>query len=419
MTFTKWKRQNFIIFNLLLILSTNIHLSYSQYFSQTYLLRYINIFIGKKYFYLMNTKLLLLVTLSCLVASSFTLKWSEENSHEYTFDHFMAEFNRNYATQDEYFMRREIFENNLKEINQINTDSNSSWKAGVNEFADKLVSEIHSLRGLKRITNLLEHTKQRNLKSEPYTTKDYPESLNWVEKGVFNPVKNQASCGSCWAFAAVGVLESRHFIRTGNKVVFSEQQIVDCTPNVHHCGGTGGCEGSDQPLAFDYMRSAKGVALSDDYRYEAKDGQCRDKEVNKVNTEVAGFNFVLPNSVDALMEAIQDGPVTISVDASKWHFYRSGVFGSKDCGGEVNHAVVLAGYGEEKGQKYWLVRNSWGNWGENGYIKLARESSQKEMRCFVDLNPASGSACDNGPTQTYVCGTCGMYASTSYPVFGK
>jgi C1A family cysteine protease len=366
----------------------------------------------------MKTSTIILLTLSCLVVSTAALTWSEENSHEYTFDDYMVEFNRKYETQNEYFMRRTIFENHLKQINEINSRANGTWKAGVNEFTDKLESERESLRGFKRVSELLSKS-SRNLKVASYSEKNYPSSLDWRTKGVVNEVKNQKACGSCWAFAAVAVLESRDAIKNGKLQSFSEQQLVDCAPNVHKCGGTGGCEGSDQPLAFDYVRAAGGIALESEYEYHARDEKCKDKEVNKYNAEVVGFNLVTPNSVDALMEAIQDGPVTISVDATNFHLYSKGIFHSTDCGAEINHAVVLVGYGEENGQKYWIVRNSWSNtWGENGYIRLARESSQKEVRCFVDLNPASGSACENGPTQVYVCGTCGMYSSTSFPVLG-
>jgi len=345
------------------------------------------------------------------------MKWSETNSHEYTFEHFMVEFERNYVSQNEYFMRRSIFEENLRKVNEINSRSDLTWRAAVNDFADKLESEKESQRGFKRVSELVT-PKARNLQGTPYSAKDYPASLDWRTKNVLNAPKNQRACGSCWAFAAVAVLESRYAIKSGKLESFSEQQLVDCAPNPHKCGGTGGCEGSDQPLAFDYMRAIGGIALETEYEYHAHDETCKDSTVNKVETGVAGFNLVEPNSVDALMEAIQSGPVTISVDATTWSAYGKGVFQSSDCGAEINHAVTLVGYGEEDGQKYWIVRNSWGSsWGEQGHIRLARESNQREVRCFVDLNPSVGSACENGPVQTYVCGTCGLYASTSYPVF--
>lgn len=88
------------------------------------------------------------------------------------------------------------------------------------------------------------------------------------------------------------------------------------------------------------------------------------------------------------------GPIVVSVDASHWHSYESGVFNGCNYTDniDVNHAVVLVGYGtdEELGD-FWLIRNSWGTgYGENGYIRLARES---EVTCGVDSTPQHGTAC--------------------------
>ena len=106
----------------------------------------------------------------------------------------------------------------------------------------------------------------------------------------------------------------------------------------------------------------------------------------------------------------------ISVAADEWEFYSSGVFNG-DCGATINHAVTLEGYGtDEEGNDYWLVRNSWAEqWGENGYIRIAREKSAKEVICEVDKNPSSGSGCEGGPSEITVCGKCGILSDSSYP----
>ena len=77
------------------------------------------------------------------------------------------------------------------------------------------------------------------------------------------------------------------------------------------------------------------------------------------------------------------GPIAISVEA-QWGGYEEGVFnGCTDDNTDINHAVVLVGYGEENGQKYWIVRNSWSpSWGEKGYIRLSRSDSDDEVRLF-------------------------------------
>jgi cathepsin L len=88
------------------------------------------------------------------------------------------------------------------------------------------------------------------------------------------------------------------------------------------------------------------------------------------------------------------GPIAIAVDASNWHSYESGIFnGCNQENPDINHGVVLVGYGEEDGKKYWIVRNSWSpNFGEKGYIRVAR-SNHEDKHCGLDITPQDGIAC--------------------------
>ena len=79
---------------------------------------------------------------------------------------------------------------------------------------------------------------------------DLPAAVDWRTKGVVTDVKDQGGCGSCWTFSTAETLESHIAIRTGKLMVFSEQQIVSCAQNPQKCGGTGGCEGATQEIAF-------------------------------------------------------------------------------------------------------------------------------------------------------------------------
>ena len=111
------------------------------------------------------------------------------------------------------------------------------------------------------------------------------------------------------------------------------------------------------------------------------------------------------------------GPIAISVDASTWFAYSSGIFnGCNQINPDINHAVILVGYGEEFNQKYWIVRNSWSaSWGENGYIRLARFDSEQE-NCGIDNTPQDGTACANFTDPVKVCGTCGILYDSAYPI---
>lgn len=227
-----------------------------------------------------------LVLISCLAIASSHLLWSQENQHHYTFNDFTIQFNRQYEDQEEYNLRKEIFEKNLAHIKSINSDPTKTWKAGVNEFSDKSEQEKLAFRGHKRVSNLSNaKTLNRNLKSKSIS--ELPRSIDWRQKGVVSPVKNQKACGSCWAFSVIATVESHIALKeglTGNDIPsYSEQHLVDCAPNPHHCGGTGGCEGSDQPLGFDQLRKS-GMRLESEYIYHAVDQKCQEASYHKAGT---------------------------------------------------------------------------------------------------------------------------------------
>jgi cathepsin L len=192
-----------------------------------------------------------------------------------------------------------------------------------------------------------------------------------------------------------------------------------CSPNPDKCGGTGGCHGATAEIAFDYVAGA-GFVQEYQLGYQAYYGvesPCGVTDsVYPVGT-IDGYVKLPENNYTALMNAIATvGPISISVDASAWHGYSSGIFnGCNQQNPDINHAVVLVGYGEENGQKYWIVRNSWApSWGEKGYIRVAR-TDDEDNNCGTDLNPSNGSACagDTDPVKT--CGTCGILFDTAYP----
>merc|ERR1712146_130734 len=101
------------------------------------------------------------------------------------------------------------------------------------------------------------------------TGAEVPDEIDWSDKGAVSPVKNQGSCGSCWAFSTVGSLEGRAAIATGNLQQFSEQQLVDCDHN-----GDQGCSGGLMDNAFQYLMGSKGVCTEDSYGYKGKAGTC-------------------------------------------------------------------------------------------------------------------------------------------------
>merc|ERR1711972_1213379 len=102
-----------------------------------------------------------------------------------------------------------------------------------------------------------------------------------------------------------------------------------------------------------------------------------------------------------------EGPVVVSVDASEWFPYHSGVFDSCSRDAVVNHAVVLVGYGRSDAEgQWWSIRNSWGKeWGEKGHIRVLRHE-EDQAYCGIDRKPQDGFGCKGGAAEVPVCGMC-------------
>lgn len=115
------------------------------------------------------------------------------------------------------------------------------------------------------------------------------------------------------------------------------------------------------------------MELESVYPYTGVDGTCK-YDSSKGKVKVTTYAAVKANSVDQLMAAIAQGPVSVAIEADKmvFQFYSGGIFNNSKCGTNLDHGVVAVGYGEENGTKYYIVRNSWGaSWGESGYIRIA------------------------------------------------
>lgn len=314
-------------------------------------------------------------------------------SSEYNYAKFASEFGKMQEGP-----RKEIFNANMKLINLHNANPEKTWVAGPNEFTDWTNDEFRALRTSYR---------PRDAGTQPVShvsnLGELPAHVDWREsRGVVTPPKNQGSCGSCWAFSATETLESHFALATKqNAPVLAPQQIVSCDK---WSGGGGGCQGGTQELAFNYTSKA-GLSLEKDYPYRAVTGTCETAEIKPVVIN-AGYVHLKQNDYTALLTSCATtGPVAISVAAGGlgWQFYFGGIFGGGlfGCGFDVDHAVQLVGYGEESSKMYWLVRNSWGSWGENGYIRILRNGEGKEP-------------CGESQGQKY-CGLCGILSDSSYP----
>ncbi|CAF1145084.1 unnamed protein product [Adineta steineri] len=288
--------------------------------------------------------LLIVFVLSSTCARNMTL-----NQH---WKIWKNQFNKSYPNVEER-LRRVIWENNLKTVEEYNRQADVgiyTYWLGMNQFEDLTNEEfVKLLNGFH----------------------------NWRDKGVVVPVKDQGQCGSPWAFAAVGSIESAYAIKTEKLVSLSEQQLIDCSTLL----GNRGCYGGSMTVAFQYIQEVGGIEASDTYPYKAIENTCT-FNTSKVVVRLCGSVNISFGSEAALQQAVALlKPVAASVDASQnsFQFYKSGVYNEPDCSQtKLDYSMLIIGYGNESGKDYWLLKNSWDvGCGAQGYIKMTRNRNNQ------------------------------------------
>jgi len=315
----------------------------------------------------------LAVAFSCTLALDVTL-----NQH---WKLWKESFNKRYSESEEQ-LRRNIWESNLKIVNEHNLQADlgvHTYWLGMNKYADLTNPEFVKMMNGYNYTMRGQRSQDRH-EFAGHSNVKLPDTVDWRTQGYVTPIKDQGQCGSCWAFSSTGALEGQHFAKTKQLVSLSEQNLVDCSG----AQGNMGCNGGLMDQAFEYIKENNGVDTEDSYPYEAVDNQCRFKK-DSVGATDTGFTDIKSKDESALQQAVATiGPISVAIDASHSSFqlYKRGIYNEPRCSQvQLDHGVLAVGYGTDSGSDYWLVKNSWGtSWGDQGYIKMTRN---KRNQCGI------------------------------------
>jgi len=312
--------------------------------------------------------------------------------HKAIFQSWRQDFDRKYSNAEEEVKKYLQFLKNLKFICETNGEG-LSYKLRLNQFGDMNEDEfrkyVHGPSGScvrppksKESNNKL----AKNIKSP-----NAPASIDWTDYNGYDyvtPVKNQGSCGSCWAFATTGSLECRYAINKGELISLSEQQLVDCSDSY----GNYGCDGGWWYNAYAYIEAVGGLCTESEYPYLGVDSTCQQSTCGTYYDKMTNYADVTADDEAALEDAVATGCVAVGVEAdqSSFQFYSSGIL-TGNCGTNIDHGVLAVGYGSSNGQDYWKVKNSWGtSWGDAGYIYICRScgANGAEGECGINMYPA-------------------------------
>jgi cathepsin L len=295
-----------------------------------------------------------------LSKSPFQEQWSQ----------FKLTHNKEYSSPIEEIRRQLIFKDNVAKIAEHNAKYNKgevTYSKAMNQFGDMSKEEFLAYvnRGKAQKPKIPENLRM------PYVSSKKPlaASVDWRSRAV-TEVKDQGQCGSCWSFSATGALEGQLALRAGRNISLSEQNLIDCSADY----GNDGCDGGWMDSAFSYIHDY-GIMSESSYPYEAQVGYCRYNNSQSEAT-VIGYYDLRSGDEGSLAYTVEHiGPVAVAIDATdELQFYSGGIFHDQTCNqSDLNHGVLVVGYGSEYDQDYWILKNSWGSgWGESGYWRQVR-----------------------------------------------
>lgn len=274
---------------------------------------------------------------------------------------------------------------NQEFVDQIN-NAQSSWKAVVYEhYSGMTVAQLIAHAGGPNRLNFPKPSQPTE--ADLLKAKVLPDEFDWRDvdgKNYVSPIRNQGACGSCYAFATMAMFEARVRVMSNatKTPVFSPQDIVSCSEYAQ------GCEGGFPYLISKYAQDF-GLVDEECFPYEGKDSPCNEKKCSRqfgTGYHYIGGFYGACNEELMRIELVKNGPISVAFEVySDFFNYKGGIYHHTGLTDKfnpfeiTNHAVLAVGYGADKktGEKFWIVKNSWGkDWGESGYFRIRRGTDE-------------------------------------------
>jgi C1A family cysteine protease len=242
-----------------------------------------------------------------------------DQSYMPAFEQWIAKHNKAYTTPAEKNYRYSIFVQSAKRVEAH--DPKSLYRVALNKFSDYTKEEF-KIKHLGFRSN--SGAKKNNVVTLPEQN-TIPTNWNWNTQGAVTPIKDQGQCGACWTFSTTGSLEGAHFLKFGNLLSFSEQQLNDCSKDGNH-----GCNGGEMTTALTWVQN-NGITLEQNYPYIARNQKCQTGK--PAAYQINDWASVPQHSGPQLAQATWQQPVSLGIYAATWDNYAGGIYDDAACNG--------------------------------------------------------------------------------------
>ncbi|KAM9143378.1 cathepsin O isoform 1-T1 [Pangshura tecta] len=251
----------------------------------------------------------------------------------------------------------------IRSLNSLSSDDNTTAFYGINQFSHLFPEDFKAIYLRSRPYRVPRYIEVLKRKETPLPTK-----FDWRDKNVVTQVRNQQTCGGCWAFSIVGGIESAYAIKMKILEELSVQQVIDCSYNNY------GCHGGSTVSALSWLNQTQVKLVKDsEYTFKAQTGLCHYFQSSDIGVSITDYTaYDFSGQEDEMMKKLVNcGPLAVTVDAVSWQDYLGGIIQYHCSSGKANHAVLITGFDRTGSIPYWIVRNSWGRtWGINGYAHI-------------------------------------------------